>query len=317
MYEEKKIGVVVPAHNEEKLITRVIDTMPDFVDAIYIVDDVSTDDTAQVIRDHIAEHNLQHVHLIQHAVNKGAGGSVATGFQAAEEGGCDVVATMDGDAQMDPTELHRVIEPVVRGECDYVKGNRLHTEESWKNIPTVRLLGNAALSLMTKIASGYWHILDSQTGYTAISIEAIRIVPWEKLWKRYGYPNHILILLNIYNFRVRNVPISSVYNIGEKSGIRLWRVIPGISYLLIRGFFQRMIQKYVFRDTHPLVLFYFVGIFTFTLGVLYTIYLILFEAIPARIDAIRAIIAVFLILFGLNFIMFALWFDMDDNRHLR
>jgi len=291
--------------------------MPDCVDAIYIVDDVSKDHTVQVIEDHTAANDLQHVHLLQHTVNQGAGGAIATGYQYAEQDGCDVVAVMDGDAQMDPTELHRVIEPVVRGECDYVKGNRLHTEESWRNIPRVRLLGNAALSLMTKIASGYWHILDSQTGYTAISAEAIRTVPWDKLWKRYGYPNHILILLNIYNFRVRNVPISSVYNIGEKSGIRLWRVIPSISWLLLRGFFQRLVHKYIFRDTHPLVLFYFVGIFTFTAGVLYTLYLILFQAIPARIDAIRAIIAVFLILFGMNFIMFALWFDMDDNRHLR
>lgn len=317
MYEEKKIGVVVPAHNEEKLITRVIDTMPDFVDGIYIVDDVSKDNTVQVITDHIAQHNLQHVHLIRHEVNKGAGGSIATGYRSAEQAGCDVIAVMDGDAQMDPTELHRVIEPVVRGECDYVKGNRLHTEEAWRQIPRVRLLGNAALSLMTKIASGYWHILDSQTGYTAISAEAVRTVPWDKLWRRYGYPNHILILLNIYNFRVRNVPVSPVYNIGEKSGIRIWRVIPSISWLLIRGFFDRLVQKYIFRDTHPLVLFYFIGIFTFTTGVLYSLWLFFFRVIPARIDPVAAIIAVFLILFGLNFIMFALWFDMDDNRRLR
>lgn len=317
MYQDKTIAVVVPAYNEQLLITKVIDTMPDFVDAIYIVDDVSKDNTVQVVKDHIAQHNLTRVHLIEHEVNQGVGGAITTGYLRAEQDGMDVMVVMAGDAQMDPADLPAVIEPVVQGECDYVKGNRLHTGDAWEKIPRVRYLGNTALSLMTKIASGYWHVFDSQTGYTALSAEAIRALDMEKLWKRYGYPNHLLIMLNIHNFRVRDVPVTPVYNIGEQSGIRIWRVMPTISYLLLRGFFQRMVQKYIIRDTHPLVLFYFLGLLTFWPGVLFGLYLFLHRVFVGPVAATSAMFAMFLTMFGLNFIMFALWFDMDDNRHLR
>ena len=238
MYHEASIGVVVPCHNEELLITRVLDTMPDYVDCIYVVDDVSSDNTVQVVEDYIRTKGTSHVHLIKHPGNRGVGGAIVSGYKQAVQDGMDVMAVMAGDAQMDPEDLHLIIEPVTDGHADYTKGNRLASGEAWYQIPRVRYIGNVVLSLMTKVASGYWHIFDSQTGYTAISRKAIETIPLDNLWERYGYPNHLLIMLNIYNFTVADVPVKPVYNIGEKSGIRLWRVMPSISLLLLRGFIQ-------------------------------------------------------------------------------
>lgn len=317
MYKDKKIGVVVPCHNEELLIIRVIETMPEFVDVIYIVDDLSKDNTVQIVQTYMQENPDSKVVLLIHEVNQGVGGAITTGYLRAAEDKMDVVAVMAGDAQMDPDELDTVIDPVVIGECDYVKGNRLSTGEAWHHIPRVRYLGNTALSLMTKVASGYWHIFDSQTGYTAISREAIERIHWDQLWKRYGYPNHLLIMLNIENYRVRDVPVTPIYNIGEQSGIRIWRVIPTISLILLRGFFYRLFQKYVIRDAHPLILFYFFGSVTLIPGLIFGLYLLIHRLFVGPVAATSALFAMFLVLFGLNFIMFALWFDMDDNRRLR
>ncbi|MBN1993544.1 MAG: glycosyltransferase family 2 protein, partial [Anaerolineae bacterium] len=218
MLKDKRIGVVVPAYNEEKLIGRVIETMPDFVDHIYVIDDCSGDATCERVNSYLTQPSMnERLELIRHPVNRGVGAAIVTGYQKAAEAGMDMVAVMAGDAQMDPAELRKVVEPVVENRADYVKGNRLFTGEAWQLIPRRRYLGNGFLSLMTKIASGYWHVADSQTGYTAISSEAIRLLPLQKLYPRYGYPNHLLVMLNIFDQRVQDVPIRPIYNIGEKS----------------------------------------------------------------------------------------------------
>lgn len=316
MYEDAQIGVVVKAYNEEKLIGRVLETVPAYVDRIIVVDDASKDGTVQEVERFkvtLGERLL----LIRHEKNRGAGGAVVTGYKRAMEEGLEVVAVMDGDAQMNPDELARIIDPVARGEADYVKGNRLFSGEAWKLIPRHRYLGNAFLTLLTKIASGYWHVTDSQSGYTAISLEALRTLELDDLWKSYGYPNHMLTKLNIHGFRVRDVPITPMYNIGEKSGIRLWKVIPQLSYLLLRCFLWRLKEKYVVRDFHPLVLFYVVGLIIFPIGLLFGSYLFFYRLFIGRQPATSALFATFLFISGLQFLLFAMWFDMDYNRNLK
>ena len=175
---------------------------------------------------------------------------------------------MNGDNQMDPDELLELATPVALGELDYAKANRLFTGEAWNLIPHNRYLGNAMLSLFTKIASGYWHVADSQAGYTAIGLPMLKRLDLDRIYTRYGYPNDMLVHLNIWNARVRDIPSRPIYGIGEKSGIRLRKVIPRISWLLLNGFFWRMGQKYVIRDFHPLVFFYAAGFVTWFLGLL-------------------------------------------------
>lgn len=317
MYHKAKVGVVVPCHNEQLLITRVMDTMPEFVDQIYVVDDVSTDQTTTIVEDYIRTTGTQRVSLIKHQVNQGVGGAIVTGYRQAAQDGMAVIAVMAGDAQMDPEDLHLIVEPVADGRADYTKGNRLTSGEAWTQIPRVRYIGNVFLSLMTKVASGYWHIFDSQTGYTAISRQAIETIDLDGLWKRYGYPNHLLVMLNIHNFSVADIPVKPVYGIGEKSGIRIWRVIPSISLLLLRGFIRRLFFKYIVRDAHPLVLFYFFGTLTFIPGLIFGLALLYYRLFRGNVASTSALFAMFLVMFGLNFLMFALWFDMDANKHLK
>ena len=327
MYKDKRIGVVVPAYNEEKLIRRVIETVPEFVDRIIVVDDKSTDRTAEVVNE-FSERRNPKVILLQRGRNSGVGAAIISGYRKAVELGIDVVAVMAGDGQMDPEELESVIEPVVQGEVDYTKGNRLFTGEAWKRIPRYRYLGNAVLSLLTKIASGYWHVADSQSGYTAISLEALKTLQLDRLYKRYGFPNHLLVMLNVFHFRVRDVPTQPIYNHGEKSGIRLEKVIPTLSWLLVKCFFWRLKEKYIIRDFHPLIFFYLFGLTMVPLGLLYLAFIIFSRAFLRDLTTNRAVIEfalmlstpaalildTFVIHFGLLMLLFAMWFDMEYNR---
>ena len=299
MLKDKRIGVVVPAYNEELLIGRVIETMPEFVDCIYVVDDCSPDATSERVQAYLNQPSMNgRLRLIRHETNQGVGAAIVTGYKEAIEDSIDVVAVMAGDAQMDPDELDRVVGPVVEGRVDYVKGNRLFTGEAWQMIPKYRYLGNGFLSLLTKIASGYWHVADSQTGYTAISADAIRLMPLGRLYPRYGYPNHILVMLNIYGQRVQDVPVRPVYNIGEKSGIRLWKVIPRMSWLLAKSFAWRMKEKYIIRDFHPLVFFYLMGLTLFPAGLLIGFYLVFYRLFVGPVAATSALFALFLFVSG-------------------
>ena len=206
MFEEQTLAVVVPCHNEQNLIRKVIETMPGGVDRIFVVDDQSTDDTAAVVQEYV-DRAPERVVLIRHDVNQGVGGAIASGYKAALAERFDVTVVMAGDAQMDPAELPAIAAPVARGECDYTKGNRLFSGEAWDMIPRVRYLGNAMLSLLTKIASGYWHVADSQSGYTAISLRALETIDWDQMYKRYGQPNDLLVRLKIHGFCARDLPI--------------------------------------------------------------------------------------------------------------
>jgi len=290
--------------------------MPVFVDRLIVVDDCSRDQTAEIVEKY-RQRDPERIALTRHEINRGVGGAIVTGYQRAIAEGLDVVAVMAGDSQMDPQDLFRVVDPVVRGETDYVKGNRLFRGESWKMIPHYRYLGNSILSLLTKIASGYWHIADSQSGYTAISAAALRRIDLEGIYRRYGMPNDLLIKLNINNFRVRDVSVKPVYNIGEKSGIRLWKVIPAISWLLFKGFFKRMFEKYVIRDFHPLVFFYGLGLLLSIPGVSLGVYLVIVRLSGIPVAVTSALFAAFLSISGLQFLLFAMWFDMENNRHLK
>lgn len=315
MFKNKTVSVVVPAHNEEKLIHKVLQTLPDWVDQVIVVDDFSTDNTSDVVRRHMKED--PRVCLVKHTENKGVGAAIASGYKVSMEKKCDISVVMAGDAQMDPNDLETVILPVAEGRADYSKGNRLFAGKAWDLIPRHRYLGNAVLSLLTKIASGYWHVADSQCGYTAISLEALESIDVDKIYPRYGMPNDLLVKLNIADKRVCDVPIRPVYNIGEVSGIRISRVIRSISSLLVRCFFHRLLEKYVIRDFHPLVFFYTFGLIAFPLGVASGLGLFAYRLFAGPVSPTSALFSVFLAISGLQFLLFAMWFDMESNRDLK
>jgi len=316
MRGKKKIAVVVPAYNESALIGRVIQTMPAYVDRIYVVDDKSRDNTVAKVKNHIKRKDRKGVTLIRLEKNSGVGAAIVHGYRQASMDGMHVVAVMAGDAQMDPEDLGHILDPVINGKADYVKGNRLFTGEAWKIIPKHRYLGNAFLSLLTKISSGYWHLSDSQTGFTAISAETIRLLPLERLYPRYGYPNHILAMLNVYNQRVEDMPVRPVYNVGERSGIKLWRVIPSLSWLLFKNFIWRMWQKYVIRDFHPLVFFYLLAFLLLGASVPLAGRMVLRWLETNNLPPINTLAFMFTAITGVQSLFFAMWFDMDYNKDL-
>ena len=315
MYLKKTIAVVVPAYNEEKLIARTLKEIPDLVDKMIVVDDASTDNTPRIVKE-LAE-NDQRIQLIQHEVNQGVGGAIVTGYKKARDLEIDATVVMAGDAQMDPSDLVRIIEPVVNGSADYTKGNRLFYGDSWNMIPHYRYLGNSFLSLMTKISSGYWHIADSQSGYTAISLIALQRVNLDKIYKRYGMPNDLLIKLNQHDFRVRDVHVRPVYNVGEKSGIKLIQVIPKISWILFKGFWQRLVFKYVIKDFHPLIFFFLLSFILLGASFPLTIRLFYVWALSGDIPDINAMALVFTVISGLQTLFFGMWFDMEYNKDLK
>lgn len=316
MFKGCRVGVVVPAYNEEKQIDCVIETMPSFVDRVYVVDDGSADKTSEHVNEWVAKRHSR-VELVRHPARRGVGAAITSGYKAALEGGMQVVAVMAGDGQMDPQELPLILDPVAEGKVAYSKGNRLTSGVAWQKTPKVRYLGNAFLSLLTKMASGYWHIADTQSGYTAISADALRMLDLDGMYRSYGYPNDMLVRLNVHNLRVADVHITPRYGIGERSKMKVWKVIPTVTLLLIRGFFYRMFEKYVIRDFHPLVFFYGLGtllaLFGFALG------LVELWAKVTRDDvAVATIVLVALLMIsGLQLLLFAMWFDMEYNKELR
>jgi hypothetical protein len=205
----------------------------------------------------------------------------------------------------------------VRGDVEYAKANRLVSGEAWKVIPRTRYLGNAVLSLLTKIASGYWHVADSQAGYTAVSLSALRRLDLGALYPRYGFPNDMLVHLNVQNARVRDVPSRPIYDVGEQSGIKLRSVVPRISWLLFKGFWWRMGQKYVIRDFHPLVFFYAFGLVMLAVGVLLGLVELVLRIAGNAITPATVVLVAVLVIAGLQMTLFAMWFDMEANKDLR
>jgi glycosyltransferase involved in cell wall biosynthesis len=313
MLDGKRVGVVVPAFDEESLVGETIRGIPDFVDRIFVVDDGSRDRTAAVVVDL----DEPRVLLVRHERNSGVGAAIATGYRQALEEEIDVTCVMAADNQMDPAELWALVEPVVRGEVEYAKANRLVSGEAWEVIPRTRYLGNAVLSLLTKIASGYWHVADSQAGYTALSLEALRRLDLDALYPRYGFPNDVLVHLNVQNARVRDVPSRPIYDVGEQSGITLRSVVPRISWLLFKGFWWRMGQKYVIRDFHPLVFFYAFGALMLSVGFLLGLIELMLRLAGNAITPATIVLVAVLLIAGLQMTLFAMWFDMEANKELR
>ncbi|MDQ3669832.1 MAG: glycosyltransferase family 2 protein, partial [Actinomycetota bacterium] len=222
MVAGKRVAVVVPAHDEERLIEATLRGVPGFVDRIYVVDDASGDGTVECANG-VGD---PRVDVLRHERNGGVGAAIVTGYRRALAEGIDVTCVMAADNQMDPADLETLVEPVARGEVDYAKANRLFTGQAWKLIPRHRYLGNAVLSLLTKIASGYWHVADSQSGYTAINRRTLELLDLDRIYPRYGFPNDMLVHLNVLSARVRDFPSRPIYGVGERSEMRLGAVIP-------------------------------------------------------------------------------------------
>ncbi|OYR75470.1 glycosyl transferase family 2 [Halorubrum ezzemoulense] len=344
MYRDHTVGVVIPAYNEEGFIGDVIREMPEYVDYMFVVDDCSTDGTWSEVMDaaradretfapddvseetravadggvSLAGRAVRHdmigrVVPIQHEENRGAGGAIKTGYLAARDDGLDVTATVDGDGQMDLSQLTKLLDPVVEGDADYAKGNRLLYKEYRSEMPKFRFLGNSILTFLTKVASGYWKTMDPQNGYTAISGYALDNVGIEGMYEYYGYCNDLLVKLNAKGMRVADVAIPAVYG-DEESSIQYTTYVRKVSGMLLRNFLWRLKVKYLVLDFHPLVLFYIFGAMMTLLGVLGGGWSIFTKVVEGNPLFIRASTSLLVFSIGSMFLMFAMLFDMQVNE---
>ena len=357
----KTVAVVVPAYKEESQIGIVLDTMPDFVDRIVVVNDCSPDRTEEIVKEYIKksaaasiiprlptevkenffnradvvlaemrqeeekfyqpheifnDNDVDRIVLINNLVNSKVGGAIRVGYKWCRDHGIDCTAVMAGDAQMDPSELESICRPVIEEGIDYVKGNRLRHRAARRMVPPKRYFGNSVLSAMTKVSSGYWRVSDTQTGYTAISLGALNTLDLYDIYSTYGMPNDMLIKLNIAQCTLREVAIKPVYAVGEQSKMKIRRVIPSVSALLIRGFFKRIWKKYLINDFHPIFLFYAGSFITFAFALYFLVSIIIGLCTTG---VTFGTYAGFLSLLITAFLMlgFGMWFDMNDNDRLQ
>ncbi|HJU37635.1 MAG TPA: glycosyltransferase family 2 protein [Gaiellaceae bacterium] len=313
MLEGKRVGVVVPAYDEEALIGATLAGIPPLVDTIIVVDDGSSDRTSERAQ----EVGDSRVEVVSHERRSGVGAAIVTGYRRALADGMDVVVVMSGDNQMDPEDLPNLVGPVARGELDYAKANRLATGQAWQLIPKTRFFGNAILSMLTKVASGYWHVADSQSGYTVVARTMLEQIDLDRVYTNYGFPNDMLVHLNVWNARVRDFPSRPIYGVGERSNMRYRHVVPRIAWLLVRGFFWRLWEKYVKRDFHPLVFFYVMGFIATVSGVLLGLVVVGYRVAGYSIPIATVVLVALLVISGLQFTLFAMWFDMESNKDLK
>jgi len=314
MYRGKKIALVIPAYNESKLIKPTLEHVPECIDKIYVVDDASTDSMPEVVRE-LAKKDSR-IGLLQHTRNQGPGQAIITGYLQSSAEGNDITVVIGGDYQMPLEEVGNFLDPLIDGQADYTKGNRfLLWASTRERMPRIRILGNIIITALTKIASGYYKVMDVVDGYTAITKKAIDLVDWSIAWKKYGYPMDFLIRLNAYGFRVKDIPRTAIYLKGERqSQIKGLGYALRVSPMLIRGFFWRMFFKYLYLDFHPLVFFFFCGMVLLPLGMLFGFYLIYQEITDIGVSGPRSILCALSIITGLQFLLFGMWFDMEASK---
>mgnify|MGYP003571096600 FL=1 len=305
-----RIAVVIPCYRGVDSILDVIDAIPDRVTLIYCVDDACTEGTGQVINDKCADRRVK---IIRHENNQGVGGAMVSGYRAALEDDMDIVVKIDSDGQMDPRLIPVFIQPVINGQADYTKGNRFYRLEDLASMPKIRLFGNAVLSFMCKLSSGYWQIFDPNNGYTAIHCRVLRMIPLEKISKGYFFESDMLFRLNTLRAVVQDIPISSVYR-DEISGINIFRELFVFGIRHTGNFYKRIFYNYFLRDFSVASVELVLGMVMFLFGLIFGSYQWL-ESYRLGIVASSGtvMLAALPVIIGLQLLLSALNYDIENT----
>jgi dolichol-phosphate mannosyltransferase len=240
----KSVSVVIPCYRTGGKVLDVITAVPEFVYRIYCVDDACPEKIGELIEEKIQD---PRVRVLRHSANQGVGGATITGYEAAILDKSSIIVKLDGDGQMDPKEIGRIIQPIRLGKADYVKGNRFFRLEDLRQMPATRLFGNAVLSFMAKLSTGYWNLFDPTNGFTAIHLNVLRELPLEKLSRRYFFETDMLFRLNTVRAVVQDVPLPAHYN-DEHSSLSICDVIWPFLTGHLKNFLKRIFYSYYLRD---------------------------------------------------------------------
>jgi dolichol-phosphate mannosyltransferase len=310
--KNRSIAVIIPAYKAAASLAAVIAGIPSYVDRIVVVDDGSPDNTGEVAR----ACKDPRVTVLTHEKNQGVGGAVITGYRKASEMGCDILVKMDADGQMHPEQLPRLLHPILSDLAHYAKGNRFGDLSALQSMPPMRRAGNALHSILTKLASGYWHVFDVTNGYTAILSGTFRKLDPSGIAKQYFFETSMLIELNIIEARVVDVDMPSVYG-DEKSHIRVHHIAAQFPVLLFKGMLRRFYLRYILRDFGALTLCALAGFPLFWFGVLYAFRLWLWPPDPTQpTPAGMVMFAALPIIIGFQLILTALILDVISKPDL-
>ena len=262
---EPQIAVVIPCYRVTKHILQLLELIGSEISKIYVVDDLCPDKSGALVKEYC---NDKRVVVIFHQENRGVGGAVMTGYGRAIEDGADIIVKIDGDGQMDPALISDFIDPIICSQADYTKGNRFFNLEKIQAMPRMRLFGNAALSFMTKLSSGYWDLFDPTNGYTAIHSSVARLLPFEKISRRYFFETDMLFRLNTIRAVVIDVPMDAKYS-DEVSGLKISRIIFDFLFKHVRNFSKRIFYNYYLRDMSLASIELPLGLLLLTFGIIF------------------------------------------------
>jgi glycosyltransferase involved in cell wall biosynthesis len=218
--EQTKIAIIIPAYKVRSFILDVIASIGPEVARIIVVDDACPENSGRHVIEHCQDPRVQ---VLFHEYNLGVGGAVMTGYTAAIEADMDIFVKIDGDGQMDPSLVDSFVTPIVLGYADYTKGNRFYDLENISRMPKMRIFGNAVLSFMTKLSTGYWDLFDPTNGYTAIHREAAKSLPLQRISRRYFFETDMLFRLGTVRAKVMDVPMDAVYG-DEVSNLKISKI---------------------------------------------------------------------------------------------
>jgi len=242
--QKARVAVVIPSYKVTDHVVDVISNIPTTVWRIYVVDDACPENSGKFVEEHVDD---DRVRVTYNEKNMGVGGAVMAGYRAAIDDGAEILVKVDGDGQMDPTLIPYFVEPILSGEADYTKGNRFYDLEEIRSMPPVRLFGNAMLSLMTKLSSGYWNLFDPTNGFTAIHADIVRRLPFLKISRRYFFETDMLFRLNTLRAVVVDIPMDAKYG-EEVSNLKISKILGEFIYKHTRNFLKRVFYNYYLRD---------------------------------------------------------------------
>lgn len=302
-----KIAVVIPTYKAKSHILGVIREIGPEVERIYVVDDCCPDHSGQFVESHCDD---ERVVVIKHSVNQGVGGAVMTGYQAGIADGMDILVKIDSDGQMDPHLIAEFVGPILNGEADYTKGNRFFDLEKVRSMPTIRLFGNAVLSLMCKLSSGYWNLFDPTNGYTAVHADVARRLPFAKISRRYFFETDMLFRLNTMRAVVVDVPMEARYA-DETSHLKISQIIGEFLVKHARNFAKRIFYNYYLRDMSLASIELPLGILMLGFGLVYGSYHWLNSAqVGVATPAGTVMVSAMPLLMGLQLILAFVSFDI-------